>query len=140
MKAFLQSILQEIMKKNNTWNIRRLVDDSFVPSSQQPSVNISEIDGFVRVKGSSCTVRKETEQKHLNHIIKLQHFTVVLFILQVVDKQCYLGCGKSIQTKSRKRQCVQNIPLCMLYPFKIHSWWLTKQIIRARLNLLTIGK
>ena len=34
-------------KKNNTWNIRRLVDDSFVPSSQRPSVNISEIDGFL---------------------------------------------------------------------------------------------
>ena len=26
------------MKKNNTWNIRHLVDDSFVPSSKQPSV------------------------------------------------------------------------------------------------------
>ena len=26
------------MKKNITWNIRRLVDDSFVPSSKRPSV------------------------------------------------------------------------------------------------------
>ena len=38
MKGFLQSILQEILKKNNTWNIRRLVNDSFVPSSKRPSV------------------------------------------------------------------------------------------------------
>ena len=27
--------------KNNTWNIRRLVDDSFVQSAQRPSVNLS---------------------------------------------------------------------------------------------------
>jgi hypothetical protein len=30
--------LQEIIKKNNTWNIRRLVNQSFGPSTQQPSV------------------------------------------------------------------------------------------------------
>ena len=41
LKVFLQRILQEIVKKNNTWNIRRLVDDSFVPSAQRPSVNLS---------------------------------------------------------------------------------------------------
>ena len=44
MKVFLQRILQEIMKKNNTWNIKHLVDDSFVPSTQRPSVNLSWID------------------------------------------------------------------------------------------------
>ena len=27
------------MKKDNTWNIRRLVDNSFVPLSKGPSVN-----------------------------------------------------------------------------------------------------
>ena len=26
-------------EKNNTWNIRRLVDDSFVPSSKRPNLN-----------------------------------------------------------------------------------------------------
>ena len=30
----MQRILQEITKKNNAWNIRRLVDESFVPSIQ----------------------------------------------------------------------------------------------------------
>ena len=28
----------EIMKKNNTWNIRRLVNETIVTSTQQPSV------------------------------------------------------------------------------------------------------
>ena len=37
LKGFLQRILREIMKKDNTWNIRRLLDASFVPSSKQPS-------------------------------------------------------------------------------------------------------
>ena len=46
MKGFLQRILQEIMKKNNTWNIRRLVDDSFVPSSKQPSVLYCKLTDF----------------------------------------------------------------------------------------------
>ena len=27
--------------KKISWNIRRLVDDSFVPSAQRPSVNLS---------------------------------------------------------------------------------------------------
>ena len=37
-KRILQRILQEMMKKENTGSIRRLVDDSFGPSSQQTSV------------------------------------------------------------------------------------------------------
>ena len=32
MKGFLQRILQEIMKKDNTWNIRRLVDETIDPA------------------------------------------------------------------------------------------------------------
>ena len=36
------------MKKNNTWNIRRLVDESFVPVTQQPNVLcILKIVGFL---------------------------------------------------------------------------------------------
>ena len=31
----LQRILQEILKKDNTWNIRRLVDESFIPTIQR---------------------------------------------------------------------------------------------------------
>ena len=46
MKVFWQRILQEIKKKNNTWNIRRLVDDSFVPSSKQPSVSYCKLTDF----------------------------------------------------------------------------------------------
>ena len=46
MKRFLQRILQEIMKKKNTWNIRRLVDDSLVPSSKQPSVSYCKLKDF----------------------------------------------------------------------------------------------
>ena len=35
------------MKKNNAWNIRRLVDESFVPMTQRPSVlHILKIVGF----------------------------------------------------------------------------------------------
>ena len=37
-KIKLKSFEYSKSKKNNTWNIRRLVDDSFVPSSLGPSV------------------------------------------------------------------------------------------------------
>ena len=45
----LQRILQEILKKDNTWNIRRLVDESFIPTIQRI---ILKIVGFQ--VASSC--------------------------------------------------------------------------------------
>ena len=35
---FVKNFARNDEKKNNTWNIRRLVDDSFGPSFQQTSV------------------------------------------------------------------------------------------------------
>ena len=35
-------------EKNNTWNIRLLVDDSFVPLSKQPSVIYCRLTDFCR--------------------------------------------------------------------------------------------
>ena len=34
------------MKKNNAWNIRRLVDESFIPSTQRPSVYYWRLSDF----------------------------------------------------------------------------------------------
>ena len=42
----MQRILQEIMKKNNTWNIRRLVEESFVPVNQQTIVLYCRLSDF----------------------------------------------------------------------------------------------
>ena len=41
--------LHEIMKKNNAWNIRCLVDESFVPATQQTSVLYCRLLNFWRV-------------------------------------------------------------------------------------------
>ena len=46
-KLFAKYFARNHEKKIILWNIRLLVDDSFVPSSQRPSLNILEIDGFV---------------------------------------------------------------------------------------------
>ena len=47
LQGFLQRILQEILKKNNsTWNIRCLVDNSFVPLSKQPSILYCKLTDF----------------------------------------------------------------------------------------------
>ena len=45
-KGFLQRILQDIMKKDNAWNIMRLVNDSFVQSSKQPSILFCRLTEF----------------------------------------------------------------------------------------------
>ena len=50
MKQCLQRILQEIVKKNNTWNIRHLVDESFVPANQRI---ILKIDGLYKAEAVS---------------------------------------------------------------------------------------
>ena len=38
--------MQEIIQKNNAWNIRRLVDEYFVPWTQQPSILYSRFSDF----------------------------------------------------------------------------------------------
>ena len=38
LKGFCKKICKILWKKNNTWNIRRLVDESFPPSAQRTSV------------------------------------------------------------------------------------------------------
>ena len=55
MKGFLQRILQKIMKKN-TWNIRHLVEESFVPSTQRPSVLYWRLLDFWKVLLRTCKV------------------------------------------------------------------------------------
>ena len=40
-KYFCKEFCKKSWKENNTWNIRRLVDNSFVQSAQRPSVNLS---------------------------------------------------------------------------------------------------
>ena len=64
MKGFLQTILQEIIKKNNTWNIRCLVDDSFVPSSKRPSVLYCKLTDFWTRKASERIVIGHKEGNH----------------------------------------------------------------------------
>ena len=46
MKGFLERILQEIMQKNNIWNIRPLVNKMIVPSTQQPSTLYRRFSNF----------------------------------------------------------------------------------------------
>ena len=45
-KDFCKEFRKKSWKNNNTWNIRLLVDDSFVPSSKQPSVIYCRLTDF----------------------------------------------------------------------------------------------
>ena len=82
LKVFLQTFLQEIMKRNNTWNIRRLVDNSFVPTSKPPSVFYCRLTDFCC---TAFTIKKnillffifliflDFLKKHLNQSKLLKH-------------------------------------------------------------------
>ena len=63
--GFLQRILEEIMKKNNTWNIRHLIHDSVVPLSKRTSVLYCKLTEF--------WIMKKTFLLLLNSIPKISH-------------------------------------------------------------------
>ena len=73
LKGFLQRILQEIMEKNNTWNTRPLVDESFVPLTQWPTVLYWRLSDFitythrrdVKSDGSRCAWNCYFDQKEM---------------------------------------------------------------------------
>ena len=61
------------MKKNNTWNIRRLVDKSFVPANQRTSVLYCRLSDFLQHLGyttmtapSIPTALSERKQSEIN--------------------------------------------------------------------------
>ena len=60
LKPFLQRILQEIMKKNNTWNIKCLVNESFVPVNQGTSILYCRLSDFylpsLTLQDRECTL------------------------------------------------------------------------------------
>ena len=45
--SFAKNFARNHEKRNITWNIRRLVNDSFVPSSKQPSVSYCRLMDFI---------------------------------------------------------------------------------------------
>ena len=66
---FLQTILQEFMEKNDTWNIRRLVDELFVPATKQPSVLYWRLSEFKTIYLSWTTRLLGTDKRMFNEIL-----------------------------------------------------------------------
>ena len=61
LKGFLQRILQEIMKKDDTWNIRRLVNETIVPATQRIILKI--LNNRVQKTKPQRNSKKTTNQK-----------------------------------------------------------------------------
>ena len=47
---FAKNFARNYEKKNNTWNIRRLIDESFGPSNQRPSILYLRLSDFNSVR------------------------------------------------------------------------------------------
>ena len=59
MKGFLQSILQKLKKKNNTWTIRRLVDKTIDPWTQRITyIEDCRILGNEEIMSTHCVVHR----------------------------------------------------------------------------------
>ena len=75
--------LSLIMEKNNTWNIRRLVDETFVTSAQQTNTLYSRLTDFVSstlsyIFGTEYEIRACSNTPHDFYIMTLsthQHTT-----------------------------------------------------------------
>ena len=66
-KDFCKEFCKKSWKKNNTWNIRQLVDDSFVPSSKQPSILYCKLtDLKSNDEGDSSSSPKLSAWQHLD--------------------------------------------------------------------------
>ena len=89
MKGFLQRILQEIMKENDTWNIRRLVDGSFVSSSKRSSVLYCKLKDF---KTNSVQWSRVLEQEKFSHCFPREAF----------GNDAKLYCAKPLHAYVRK--------------------------------------
>ena len=96
------------MKKNNAWNIRRLVDESFVPSTQPPSIFILKIVGFrkcleskyasIHMLGRSKLFRSTSWQAVLPQIFT--RITLLSSLVAIANCLCCLqvfGCFSIVQ-------------------------------------------
>ena len=88
IETIFARILQEIMKKNNTWNIRRLVAESFVPSTHGPSVLYWRSSDFYMTLGSlrSCVLP----------FIYVKNPAANPFLCWCACLVCYWRCTKSL--------------------------------------------
>ena len=87
LKRFLQRILQDLMKKNNTGKIRHLVDKSFVPSAQLTSSILYcwKIEVILLWNNLSCKVR---------------------VMAQFLNQCTHIDCNIEVNTRlSSKSQC-----------------------------------
>ena len=82
LKRFLQTILQEIMKKPNNWSMKRLVSESFVPANQRNSILLCRLSDFLchHFKGLMADLYVASPKSSLIDYRKVvsNHFVVLL--------------------------------------------------------------
>ena len=69
-RIFAKNVARNYEKKNNTWNINHLVDESFVPATQQPSNPAYYIEDC-RILGHSSAGVRMLIKKEYQPITKL---------------------------------------------------------------------
>jgi hypothetical protein len=82
---FCKEVCKKLWKKNNTWNIRRLVHDSFVRSTQWPSVLYWRLTDF-------CTALESLLPKWVQNRPQLATKNVVVYLPGKKFYNCYVHC------------------------------------------------
>jgi hypothetical protein len=93
LKGFLQRILQEIMKRNDIWNIKGLVDEMIIPLHQRSTVYIE-----------ACQVFTLTPKK----------YSLKPMSMNFVNSESLFFCLLARESKK--------LPLKVEYSSKIFSW------------------
>ena len=100
-------ILQDFMKRNNTWNIRRLVDESFVQATQRTSVLYWRLSDFNTIP----LLQKSENQVQYNLDNLFRHGSLQIALFWGKSLAVLIGRQSQIQYHRSSR-----------YKMDIHFW------------------
>ena len=98
--------MQEIMKKNNTWNIRRLVNEMIVPSTQRIILKIVGFLDFVTsnsfLSSKSRKLRIAVGSTEVSYTSLKPKMCTHTFLLHSTESSQFLVCGMSSIAQSSR--------------------------------------
>ena len=111
MKQFLQEILK---KKNNTWNIRCLVDEPFVLANQQIILSYCRLSWCTNCSRSMLTTQYKTKNNQQRPLFK--NFCLKLHVHRHSESLEWEKEETSQPNKAMEICCVRQAPIN--FPFK----------------------
>ena len=118
------------MRKYGTWNMRRLVDESFVPATQRPSVLYWRLSDFKLCKRdsvchSSCNIWATNifaHNRQLSFGHQIQHCAYLCYLVQHAHLQFQLEVGFKPAALTKKSLLVMELWSQFTFTWISDSW------------------